>query len=94
MASEKISHTAVQNNTSPFALTGGIYTASCAGTIADGRDAIELQRLVNGAFVSVDPPARFLSTDKGGSKVVQLPAGQYRWTVSGSGHSVNTSVTG
>jgi hypothetical protein len=92
---EKVSHTAVTTHTAPFTLNGGIYSANLSGTIANGTDAIEMQHLVNGSFVSVDPPIRFLSTDKGGTKLSGLlSAGSYRWTVPGSGHSINTNVVG
>lgn len=89
---EKVSHTSVTTSTSPFSLSGGTYHANAAGTVAHGTDAIELQQLVNGSFVSVDPPIRFLATDVGGTKAAKLPAGTYRWRVPGNGHSVNFNI--
>lgn len=90
---EIVSHTSLAASSTPFALAGGIYQANCSGTIADGTDAIELQHLLNGSFVSIDPPVKFLSRDKGGTKTTgSLPAGTYRWKVPGNGHSINTNV--
>lgn len=90
---EVVSKTSLTTHSAPFSLAGGIYQCNCSGTIADGTDAIELQHLVNGSFVSLDPPIKFLSTEKGGTKTTgSLPAGTYRITVPGAGHSVNVNV--
>lgn len=90
---EVVSHTSLTAHSSPFSLSGGVYNANLSGTVAHGTDAIELQHLVNGSFVSLDPPVRFTALDKGGTRTTaSLPAGTYRWTVPGNGHSLNTNV--
>jgi hypothetical protein len=93
--SEVVSHTSLTGHSAPFSLSGGgTYSANLSGTLAIGTDPIELQKLVNGAWVSLDPPIRFTALDRGGTKTSgPLPAGTYRWTVPGAGHSLNTNVT-
>jgi hypothetical protein len=55
---EIVSHTELTAHSPPFSLVGGTtYQILLTGTIADGSDSPELQRLVNGSFVSLDPPA-------------------------------------
>ncbi|MCC8964901.1 hypothetical protein H8A95_21945 [Bradyrhizobium sp. Pear76] len=93
---ETVSHTSLSKHSAPFSLNGGMYQANVSGTIQHGSEAIELQRLVNGSFVQLDPPVRFLANEIGGSKATGvLPAGTYRWTVPQSmlgNHSINTNV--
>lgn len=90
---ETVSHTTLTTHSAPFSLSGGIYGCNVSGTVANGTDAIELQRLVNGSFAQLDPPIRFIATEKGGTKTTGLlPAATYRWTVPGSGHSINTNI--
>jgi hypothetical protein len=63
------------------------------GTIADGLDSPELLQQVNGNFVSLDPPVRYRKGQEGGSyRTKALPAGSFRWSVPGSGHSVSTRI--
>ncbi|WGS23372.1 MULTISPECIES: hypothetical protein [unclassified Bradyrhizobium] len=88
---EKVSHTAVTASTAPFTLNGGTYHANLSGTVAHGIDTPELQQLVNGSFVSVDPPIRFLATEVGGSKAAKLAAGTYRWRIP-NGHNVTVNI--
>jgi hypothetical protein len=88
------SHTNLTAHSSPFSLTGQLITASCSGTIADGTDPIELQQLVNSTWRSLDPALRFLSTEKGATKIgkAMSTATAFRWTLPGFGHSVSTNV--
>jgi hypothetical protein len=90
--SETINHQNLSSHSAPFSVAGGRYAINAQGTIAIGG-SIELQRLVNGGFVPVDPPARFLTGQSGGTSVAVLAPGQvHRWTLIGNGHLVNTSV--
>jgi hypothetical protein len=92
---ETVNHQNLVMHSANFQLGGGIYSISVtSGNIAVRSDAIEFQRLVNGAFVSIDPPARFVSTDVGSTRLSKLlPAGTYRWTISlAFGHNINTAV--
>jgi hypothetical protein len=92
---EKVSHTSLATHSAPFALNGGLYACNCSGTIADGIDNVELQRLSNGSWTTLDPPIRFSALEKGGTRMTsKLPAGTYRWTVPGSLHNINVNVVG
>lgn len=88
------SHASLTTHSAPFSLTGLTVSASLTGTIADGTDAIELQQFVSGGWRSLDPPVRFLSTEKGGTKQgkAMSTATGFRWTLPGNGHSVSTNV--
>jgi hypothetical protein len=89
---ETINHTNLSSHSPNFSVAGGRYSINAQGTIAIGG-SIEFQRLVNGAFVPVDPPARFLTGQSGGTLSAVLAPGQvHRWTLIGNGHLVNTSV--
>lgn len=93
--SEVVSHTSLTTHSTPFSLNGATtYQILLTGTIADGSDSPELQRLVNGSFVSLDPPVRYKNGEAGGMRQTKvLPAGQqFRWTIPGSKHSVNTRI--
>jgi hypothetical protein len=95
--SEIVSHTGLTAHSPPFSLVGGTtYQILLTGTIADGSDSPELQRLVNGSFVSLDPPVRYKNGDAGGTRQTKvLPTGQqFHWTVPGSKLSVNTRIVG
>lgn len=93
---EKVNHSALTTHSAPFSVAGGVYNVSAAGTIAHGTDPIELQRLVNGGWASMDPPVRFLNGESGGTKqTVKIPASTLRWFVPGNNlHSINTAVVG
>jgi hypothetical protein len=95
---EVVTHTALTMHSVPFSLNGGTtYSVSLTGgTVADGADQPELQRLVNGAWVSLDPPIRVSAAVKGGMLMTsKLPAGStFRWTVPPTGHSINTRIVG
>ncbi|MDN5003808.1 hypothetical protein ACFQZO_23510 [Bradyrhizobium sp. GCM10027634] len=89
------SHSALTTHSAPFSLTGVNVSASLTGTMADGTDPIELQQLVGGAWRSLDPPIRFISTERGGTKQgrAMSTATAFRWTLPGVGHSISTNVT-
>lgn len=92
---ETVSHTSLTAHSPPFSLAGSTtYQVVLTGTIADGSDSPELQRLVNGSFVSLDPPIRYKNGEAGGTRQTKvLPVGQlWRWTIPGSKHSVNTRI--
>ena len=90
---EKVSHVALVTHSAPFQLLGNIYTANLQGTIALGTDSISLQRFVNGAFMSDGlGNVKFGAGDNGGTRTFTAPAGTYRWTLPGSGHSVSTTI--
>jgi hypothetical protein len=91
---EIVTHTALTKNSPPFSLVGGsTYQIVLTGTIADGADSPEFQQFSNGNFVSLDPPVRYRKGEEGGCRrTTTLPAGSYRWSVPGTGHSVNTRV--
>jgi len=74
-------------------LSGSMVSASLTGTIADGIDPPELQQLVGG-WRSLDPPLRWLSTERGGTKQAKFlsTATAFRWTVAVGGHSITTNV--
>jgi hypothetical protein len=88
------SHSNLSSHSSPFQLSGLAISASLTGTIVDGTDAIELQQLVGGSWRSLDPAVRFLSTERGGTKVgkAMSTATAFRWTLPGNGHSISTNV--
>lgn len=88
------SHTSLSSHSAPFALSGSTVSASLTGTVADGTDPIELQQLVGGSWRSLDPPIRFTSPERGGTKQgkAMSTATGFRWTVPVGGHSVNTNV--
>lgn len=90
---ETVSHTSLTSHSAPFSLAGGTYTANASGTFPDGTDAVELQRLVSGQWMQLDPPVKFTGIDKGGSRTVTVPAGTFRWLIPGAAHLVNTNVT-
>jgi hypothetical protein len=90
---EKVSHVALTTHSAPFTLNGNIYTATLQGTIVHGTDAISLQRFVNGAFMSDGiGNVKFNALSNGGTVTFTAPAGTYRWTVPGNGHSVSTTI--
>jgi len=90
---EKVSLTSLTTHSAPFQLLGNIYTANLQGTIVHGTDAISLQRFVNGAFISDGiGNVKFSAGDNGGTRTFTAPAGTYRWTVPGNGHSVSATI--
>jgi hypothetical protein len=92
---EKVSHTSLTTHSTPFSLAGGVYNSNLSGAVVHGADAIELQQLVNGSFIGLPTPVKFLATNVGGSIATgTLPAGTYRWKVPGNGSSVNTNIIG
>ena len=88
------SHSNLQSHSAPFQLSGLTIQASLVGTIADGVDQPELQQLVGGQWLSLNPALRWASTEKGGTKKAQaLPnAAGFRWTVPVGGHVITTNV--
>jgi hypothetical protein len=91
---EVVSHTALTTHSPPFSLVGnGRYQVTLNGTIANGAQPPELMQQVAGAYVSLNPPVRFLNGEQNGTRqTAVLPPSNFRWTVAGP-HNVNTSIT-
>ncbi len=89
------SHSALTTHSGSFSLTGTTISASLSGTVADLVDPPELQQFIPGSgWRSLDPPIRFISTERGGTKQGKAMAAAtgYRWTVPMGGHSITTNV--
>lgn len=94
MAVELVTHAALNSHSPPFSLNGAtIYSVDVSGTLADG--GIELQMLVNGSYVSLNPPIKFLSTEVGSTKLTGLlPANaKFRWTVNSGLNNASCKIT-
>ncbi|WGR91856.1 hypothetical protein MTX26_15960 [Bradyrhizobium sp. ISRA443] len=95
MAVTTTSHTNLKTHSPPFApaMASTLVSANVSGALADSVDAPELQYLVNGQWLSFDPPLRFNAFEKGGQKSARAPSTglTMRWTVP-LGHAINTNV--
>lgn len=89
-----VTHSNLTTHSGTFALTGAVVTAAILGNVADGKDQPELQQMVGGNWMQLDPPIRFSKLEIGGVKASKLrsDATNYRWYVP-TGHAISTSVT-
>ncbi|WP_407160167.1 hypothetical protein [Bradyrhizobium sp. STM 3557] len=89
-----VSHSNITTNSQPFTLAGAKINASISGTIADGIDPPELEQLVGGNWMQLDPRMRFMKTEIGSVKTSRLDpaATAFRWRIPFGSHTVSTSV--